>query len=60
MRELTVSGLDFRNPVGAETFNCFKKVSVIERNTNECLRSDPIPKDVQVTAVKKTVKSMYT
>ena len=23
VREMTVSGLDFRNPVGAETFNCF-------------------------------------
>ena len=30
VREMTVSGLDFRNPVGAETFNCFKKVCVIE------------------------------
>ena len=34
VREMTVSGLDFRNPVGVETFNCFKKVCVIERNTN--------------------------
>ena len=23
VREMTVSGLDFRNPVGAATFNCF-------------------------------------
>ena len=30
VRDMTVSGLDFRNPVGAETFNCFKKVCVIE------------------------------
>ena len=46
LREMTVSGLDSRNPVGAETFNCFKKVFVNERNTNECSRSDPNPKDV--------------
>ena len=59
VREMTVSGLDFRNPVGVETFNCFKKVCVIERNTNECSRSDPILKDVQATAVKKTVKASY-
>ena len=48
-----VSGLDFR------TFNCFKKVCFIERNNNECSRSDPSPKDVQATAVKKTEKSLY-
>ena len=59
VREMTISGLDFRNPVGPETFNCFKKVCVIERNTNECSRSDPIPKDVQATALKKTVKCTY-
>ena len=33
LREMTVSGLDFRNPVGVEIFNCFKKVCFIERNT---------------------------
>ena len=54
VREMTVSGLDFRNPVGVEIFNCFKKVCVNERNTNECPRSDPI---LKATAVKKTVKS---
>ena len=42
-----------------ETFNCFKKVYIFERNTNECSRSDPSPKDVQATAVKKTEKSLY-
>ena len=36
VREMTVAGLDFRNPVGLETFNCFKKVCIIERNTSEC------------------------
>ena len=33
VREMTVSGLVFRNPVGAETFYFFKKVFVIEINT---------------------------
>ena len=32
---------------------------VIERNTNECSRSDPNPTEVQVTAVMKVVKSTY-
>ena len=44
VREMPVSGLDFRNPVGVETFNSFKKVCVIERNTNERSRSDPMPR----------------
>ena len=56
---MTVSGLDFRNPVGAETFNCFKRVCIIERNTNESSRSDPSPKEVQNAAVKKVIKSTY-
>ena len=52
-----VSGLDFRNPVGAETFNCFKRVFTIERNTNESSRSDPSPKEVQNAAVKKVINN---
>ena len=59
VREMTVAGLDFRNPVGLETFNCFKRVCIIERNTKESARSDPIPKEAVTTAVKKTVKSSY-
>ena len=39
VREMTVENLDFENPVGLDTFNCFKKVCVIERNTNEGSRS---------------------
>ena len=54
-----MAGLDFRNPVGLEIFNCFKKVCIIERNTNECSRSDPSPKEVQNAAVKKVMKSNY-
>ena len=50
-------GLDFKTPVGVETFNCFKKVCIIERNMNECSRSDPVPKDTQVAMMKKVRKS---
>ena len=59
VREMTVAGLDFRNPVGLETFNCFKRVCIIERNTNECSWSNPSPKEVQPSTVKKTVRSNY-
>ena len=55
---MTVSGLDFRNPVGAETFNCFKRVCIFERNTNESSSSDPCPK-VQNAAIKKVMKPNY-
>ena len=56
---MTIAGLDFKNPVGIETFNCFKKVCVIERNTNESSRSDPTPREAQGTGVKKPVKSSH-
>ena len=56
---MTVSGLDFRNPAGAETFNCFRRVCIIERNTNESSRSGPNPKEEQNAAVKKVMKSNY-
>ena len=59
VKEITLSGLDFRNLVGAETFNCIKKVCIIERNTNESSRSDPSPKEVQNTAEKKGMKPNY-
>ena len=59
VREMTVAGLDFRNPVGLETFNCFKRVCIIERNTNECSQSNPSPKEAQPTTVNKTVRSNY-
>ena len=59
VREMTVSGLDFRNPAGAETFNCFRRVCIIERNTNESSRSGPNPKEEQNAAVKKVMKSNY-
>ena len=56
---MTVAGLDFRNPVSLETFNCFKIICIIERNTNECSSSNPSSKDVQATTAKKTVRSTY-
>ena len=45
VREMTVACLDFKNPVGIETFNCFKKVCIIERNTNESSRSEPTTRE---------------
>ena len=33
--------LDFGNPEGLETFNSFKRVCEIERNTNESSKNDP-------------------
>ena len=59
VREMTIAGQDLKNLVGIETFNCFKRVCIIEKNTNECLRSDPVPKKVQNTGVKKVTKSTY-
>ena len=38
VREMTYPGLDFRNPEGSYTLACFKKVCMIERNTNENYR----------------------
>ena len=32
VREMTIAGLDFKNPVGMETFNCFIMVCIIELN----------------------------
>ena len=57
VREMMIAGLDFKNPVGIETFNCFKRVCIIERNTNESSRSDPVLKEVQNNVVKKVTKS---
>ena len=57
VREMTVAGLDLKNPVGIETFNCFKKVCIKERNTNESSRSDPTPKEAILTGIKKIDKS---
>ena len=54
-----IAGLDFKNPVGIENFNCFKKVCHIKRNTNENSRSYPTPRKAQRTGVKKPVKSCH-
>ena len=58
VREMTIACLDFKNPVGFETFNCFKSVCIIERNTTESSRSDPVLKEVQSTAVKKVITAI--
>ena len=49
VREMTIA-------VGMETFYCFKRVCIIERNTTESLSSDPVPKEVQSNAVKNVNK----
>ena len=56
---MKIAGLDFKNLVGIEIFNCFKRVCIFERNTTKCSRSDPVPKEVQNTGVKKMTKSMH-
>ena len=57
VREMTVTDLDFKNPVGIEMFNCFKKVCIIERNTNKSSRSEPTPRENPTIVVKKPAKS---
>ena len=54
-----MTGLDFKNPVGIETFNCFKRICFIERNMNECSRSDPASKESQNAVIKKVSKPTY-
>ena len=54
-----MSGLDFKNPGGLETFNCFKRISIIERNTCESARTDPAPIDSPSTGTKKITKSSH-
>ena len=56
---MTIAGVDFKNPVGIETFNCIKRVCIIERSTTESSRSDPTPKEVQNIGVKKMIKSKH-
>ena len=59
VREMSMTQLDFRNPEGLETFNCFKRVCIIERNTNESFRNDPETKSIPVPAVKKLLRSTH-
>ena len=59
VRQMTMSGLDFKNPVGIETFNCFKNIYVIERNMCESSRTDPALVEVPSTGTKKITKSSH-
>ena len=59
VREMTMSGLNFKNPVGMETFNSFKRICVIERNTCESARTDSAPIDSPSTGTKKLTKSSH-
>ena len=58
VREMTISGLDFKNPVGIETFNCFKKICVIERNTCESARTDLALVETLSTGTKYKLRKM--
>ena len=53
------SWVGFKNPVGIETFNCFKKVCIIECNTNESSRSEHTPREAQMARIKKPGKSSH-
>ena len=56
---MTVAGLDFRNPVGQETFKCFKRVCIIERNTNKINRDMSNARELQSSNTKKVGRSNY-
>ena len=59
VREMTISGLDFKNQVGLETFDCFKRICIIERNMCESARTDSAPVDSSSTGGKKIAKSSH-
>ena len=71
---MSKNSLDFRNPEGLDTFNCFKRVCEIERNTNENFWNDPetkrrgqvvdnagqrSPRIATVSTTKKTPRSSH-
>ena len=59
VREMTLAQLDFRNLEGLDTFNFFKRIYIIEKNTNENFREEIDVKNVQSPVVKKLVRSTY-
>ena len=59
VREMTVAGLDFRNPEGLDTFACFKKICIIERNTNEYHGENSSTANSQVLNNKRMVNSSH-
>ena len=59
VREMTIAGLDFKNPVGLETFNCFKRICIIECNTNKSSRSEPSVRENSTIGAKKPMKSSH-
>ena len=56
---MTKQGLDFRNPVGLSTFECFKCVCIMERNTAEIGRPAE-PKPVQNSPRNRTKPQLST
>ena len=59
VQEMTKLGLDFRNPVGLSTFECFKSVCIMERNTTEVGRMFE-PNPVQNPTRNKTKPQFST
>ena len=60
VREMTYTGLDFRNPEGSYTLACFKMVCMIERNTNENYReTSPIVSSCSTSSNKKVIASSH-
>ena len=57
---MTVAGLDFRNPVGQETFKGFKQVCIVERNTNESFGKYPDAREAITSNTKKVGKSNFS
>ena len=51
--------LDFRNPEGLDTFNFFKRICIIERNTNDSSRNYPELKNTPNSSIKKPARSTY-
>ena len=56
IREMTSAGLDFRNPEGSCTLDCFKKVCTIERNINENYRETSASAPSSSTSSRKGVQ----
>ena len=59
VREMTTAELDFRNPEGPNTLACFKKVCLIERNTNENYRDNSSISSSTASNNKKALSSAH-
>ena len=59
VKEMSKNLLDFRNPEGLETFNCFKRICTMERNTNENYQDDQGARSVPAQVGKKIPKAVH-